>query len=115
MQVVNIAMDFDQIAAARVAMEAVHVLRQYADFESIYRLYTELAQGFDIIFSIGTTSIFPYIAGPVMHAIQLGIPTVEINPGETRVSAIVTYKLAAGAAASLRALNEALHDARERP
>ncbi|HLA35425.1 MAG TPA: NAD-dependent protein deacylase [Rhodocyclaceae bacterium] len=78
--------------------------------ESIYRLYAELAQGFDIIFSIGTTSVFPYIAGPVVHAIQLGIPTVEINPGETRVSAIVAYKLATGAAAALRALNEALHD-----
>ena len=33
----------------------------------ISKLARELEQGFDVVFSIGTTSTFPYIADPVMH------------------------------------------------
>jgi NAD-dependent deacetylase len=74
---------------------------------AVQHLYTELDRGFDLVFSIGTTSVFPYIAGPVAQASQAGIPTVEINPGDTPVTRFVDYKLASGAAASLRALHEA--------
>lgn len=69
--------------------------------QALERLYQELEQGFDMVFSIGTTSVFPYIAGPVLEARQLGIPSVEINPGETAVSRLVDYKVSAGAAVSL--------------
>lgn len=75
--------------------------------DAITHLYDELDQGFDLIFSIGTTSVFPYIAGPVVQASQLGIPTVEINPADTNVSRFVDYKLAAGAAVSLRTIRDA--------
>lgn len=75
---------------------------------AIQHLYAELNQGFDMVFSIGTTSVFPYIAGPVAQASQSGIPTVEINPSETHVSRFVDYKLTSGAAVSLRAIREAL-------
>lgn len=75
---------------------------------AIEHLYKELDQGFDVVFSIGTTSVFPYIAGPVAQASQSGIPTVEINPGDTPVTRFVDYKLAAGAAVSLRAIQQAL-------
>ena len=78
---------------------------------AIQHLYRELDQGFDLVFSIGTTSVFPYIAGPVVQASQMGIPTVEINPADTNVTRFVDYKLASGAAASLRALREALRSA----
>lgn len=74
---------------------------------AIQHLYAELDRGFDLVFSIGTTSIFPYIAGPVMRASQMGIPTVEINPTDTHVTPFVDYKLAAGAAVSLRAIRQA--------
>ena len=74
---------------------------------AIQHLYRELDQGFDLVFSIGTTSVFPYIAGPVVQASQMGIPTVEINPADTNVTRFVDYKLAAGAAASLRAIRQA--------
>ena len=77
---------------------------------AIQHLYAELDRGFDLVFSIGTTSIFPYIAGPVVQASQMGIPTIEINPSDTHVSRFVDYKLTAGAAASLRALRRALHE-----
>lgn len=75
---------------------------------AIQHLYRELDQGFDLVFSIGTTSVFPYIAGPVVQARQAGIPTVEINPVDTGVTGFVNYKLASGAAASLRAIDQAL-------
>jgi len=57
--------------------------------------------GFDLVFSIGTTSVFPYIAKPVVDARQQGTPTVEINPGRTQVSDLVDLKIAGRAAATL--------------
>ena len=64
----------------------------------------QLDKGFDIVFSVGTTSVFPYIAGPVHQAKYGGRCTVEINPAETEVSHIVDYKIAAGAAETLEKL-----------
>lgn len=64
-------------------------------------LYRELGRGFDIYFSIGTTSVFPYIQQPILHAKSCGRPTVEINPADTEVSRIVDIKLAMGAAEAL--------------
>ena len=60
----------------------------------------ELSLGFDLVFSVGTTSVFPYIAGPVIEAARRGTPTVEINPGPTEVSSLVRIRLATGAAAA---------------
>lgn len=74
---------------------------------AIDHLYRELERGFDLVFSIGTTSVFPYIAGPLVQASRQGIPTVEINPAETEVTRFAEYKLASGAAASLRAIDAA--------
>ncbi|MBN1764244.1 MAG: NAD-dependent protein deacylase [Sedimentisphaerales bacterium] len=69
--------------------------------DKYYLLCEELAQGFDIIFSVGTTSVFPYIAEPVWQAQQKHIPTVEINPGHTEVSDIVNIKITTAAALAL--------------
>jgi len=69
--------------------------------DELNTLYQKLALGFDIIFSIGTTSVFPYIAAPVMFAYQQGIPTVEINPTKTEISHFVEYKIAHTAADTL--------------
>ena len=71
---------------------------------ALRRLYEEQSKGFDIVFSIGTTSVFPYIAEPVVWAARHGIPTVEINPGRTAVSDEVAYRLPMGAAEALTAL-----------
>jgi NAD-dependent deacetylase len=70
----------------------------------ISKLKTELREGFDIVFSVGTTSVFPYISFPVELALQRDKPTVEINPGTTRVSEMVRYRLALGAAVALDAI-----------
>jgi NAD-dependent deacetylase len=67
-------------------------------------LQHQLREGFDLVFSIGTTSLFPYISYPVEVARQRDKPTVEINPGTTPVSALVRYRLALGAAVALDAI-----------
>lgn len=77
---------------------------------AIQRLVETLDAGVDLVFSIGTTSVFPYIAEPVLWARQQGVPTVEINPGETRVSDYVDYRLRMGAADAMERLRRRLED-----
>ena len=67
-------------------------------------LYDQLDLGFDAVFSIGTTSVFPYIAGPIEAASRRGWATVEINPAATRVSRLVDVKLAMHAAEAMDAI-----------
>ncbi|MEM9943856.1 MAG: NAD-dependent protein deacylase [Planctomycetota bacterium] len=69
--------------------------------KEIETLYRESQEMFDVVISIGTSSYFPYIVQPVFLAHQLGIPTIEINPGETTLSEIVDVKIPIGAAESL--------------
>src|SRR5262249_2733288 len=71
---------------------------------ALRELKAQLREGFDIVFSVGTTSAFPYISLPVEIALQRDIPSVEINPGTTRVSALVRYRLGMGAAVALDAI-----------
>jgi NAD-dependent deacetylase len=68
------------------------------------RLIDALQTGFDMVFSIGTSSLFPYILQPVIYARQSGTPTVEINPATTPMSALVDYHLPLGAVAAMRAI-----------
>lgn len=70
-------------------------------------LQEQLGRGFDAVFSIGTTSVFPYIAEPVLDARRRGALTVEINPGASEVSHIVDYRLRAGAAETMEAVVQA--------
>ena len=72
--------------------------------ETVERLYQECRQGFDAVFSVGTTSVFPYIAEPVLLAAGRGRPTIEINPGASEVSDVVQIRLPLGAAAALDAV-----------
>ena len=70
----------------------------------VEKFYAELDAGFDIVFSVGTTSSFPYIAGPIEMARRRGWFSVEINPAPTRVSSLVDVKISLGAAAALDAI-----------
>ncbi|MCO4768905.1 MAG: NAD-dependent deacylase [Deltaproteobacteria bacterium] len=74
--------------------------------DGINKLEAELAKGFDLVFSVGTTSVFPYIAAPVYRANREGGLTVEINPGDTEVSYDVQHRLRRGAADALGRLGE---------
>lgn len=71
-------------------------------------LERELARGFDLVMSVGTTSVFPYIAGPVVDAHRRKKPTIEINPGRTEVSDIVSHRIPHRAATVLTAMQRAL-------
>jgi NAD-dependent deacetylase len=75
---------------------------------AVATLVREMEQGFDMVFSIGTTSQFPYIARPVMLAPMWNAVSVEINPGETPVSGMVNYKISSGALETLEALWQAI-------
>jgi NAD-dependent deacetylase len=72
--------------------------------ERLMILFTELDDGFDVVFSIGTGSTFSYIAEPVRMAAQFGRPTVEINPGVSEVSDLVDIKLTMPAVPALDAI-----------
>ncbi|MDR0390622.1 MAG: hypothetical protein LBH59_01855 [Planctomycetaceae bacterium] len=45
--------------------------------------------GFDLVVSVGTSAMFPYITTPIYQSIKLGKKTVEINPTESTLSKIV--------------------------
>jgi NAD-dependent deacetylase len=70
----------------------------------VRELHYQVQEGFDLVFSIGTTSIFPYISFPIEVAQERDKPTVEINLGTTRVSTLVRYRLTLGAAVALDAI-----------
>lgn len=70
--------------------------------DALDRLYDAIDEGIDMVFSIGTSSHFPYIVQPVVEALRAGIPTVEINPAQTQLSEHVDYYLPLGAAAAMQ-------------
>jgi NAD-dependent deacetylase len=72
--------------------------------EPFAQLQAALEAGVDLVFTIGTTALFPYIARPVLIARAEGIPTVEINPGHTDLSDVVDLRLRSGAAKALSAI-----------
>lgn len=71
---------------------------------ALERLELEQEQGFDLVFSVGTTSLFPYVTRPIVLAARRGTPAVEINPEQTPVSDLVRYRLAAPAGRALGAI-----------
>jgi len=71
---------------------------------AVAALEREIRRGFDLVVSIGTTSVFPYIAAPVAFARRAGGDTVEINPGTTAVSHVVAHRVRNRAAVALDAI-----------
>ena len=64
----------------------------------------ELERGFDAYFSVGTSSLFPYISRPIRHAAMRRRLTVETNPEQTELSSIVDVHFACGAGRALSAI-----------
>lgn len=100
--------DFSEIEIPPRCPECTGIVRPDVVFfgemlpeDKLAMLLRELKQGFDTYFSIGTTSVFPYIQQPILYAKSCGSPTVEINPAETEVSHIVDIKLDMRAAEAL--------------
>jgi len=74
--------------------------------EKLDRMWFEFGVGFDVVFSVGTSSLFEYIAAPVELARAAGIATVEINPETTAVTSQVDVKISGRAALVLDLLWE---------
>ena len=107
--------DYSQLAAVPECPACMSIIRpqvvlfgEMLPSHAIERLEVELAKGFDLVFSVGTTSVFPYIAAPIHIVNRTGGTTVEINPGTSEVSRDVTMRVKTGAAAALGAIGEAL-------
>ena len=71
------------------------------------QLEAEQTRGFDLIFSVGTTSVFDYVTRPILAAADRGVPAVEINPEETLVSNLVDFRFAEPAGKTMQALLQA--------
>ncbi|MDH5559640.1 MAG: NAD-dependent protein deacylase [Deltaproteobacteria bacterium] len=77
----------------KVLRPNVVLFEEILPYEKLQRLDQEFRKGFDVYFSIGTTSVFPYIAQPMLDAKRKRVPTVEINPSETEISGYVDVKI----------------------
>ncbi len=105
--------DFTEIAIPPHCPECNSIARPDVVFfgemlaqEALDTLDRELKKGFDVYFSIGTTSVFPYIQLPILMARELGRPTVEINPSETEISHIVDIRIPLRAAEALELIRK---------
>jgi len=81
---------------------------------AVSMLDRELRQGFDVVLSVGTTSVFPYICDPVIRARHHGVATVEINPGETQVSRLVDRRIQTKAGAVLDQIRARVQEIQEK-
>ena len=103
--------DFSQIKippicprCSRIARPDVVFFGEQLPHQKLQILFAELQKGFDLYFSVGTTSVFPYIQEPILQAKALGRPTIEINPARTDVSHLIDIKVSQGAAEALDAI-----------
>jgi NAD-dependent deacetylase len=64
----------------------------------------EQRKGFDVVFSVGTTSLFHYVTQPIWIATQRGTPVVEINPEETPISELADFRFPAPAGPTMQQL-----------
>jgi len=88
----------------RVIRPNVVLFGEMLPFDKVERLHAELSEGFDVIFVIGTSALFPYISEPVYAAANSETLTVEINPGVTDLSDVVDIAFPMKAADALRAI-----------
>jgi len=100
--------DYSRIQIPPKCLECNNIVRpdvvffgEMLDQEKLRKLFYEFNKGFDVCFSIGTTSVFPYIKEPILMAKKLNKFTVEINPDETEISKVVDVKISLGATQAL--------------
>ncbi|HEY0988063.1 MAG TPA: Sir2 family NAD-dependent protein deacetylase [Kofleriaceae bacterium] len=79
------------------------------------RLQAELDIGFDIVFAIGVSTMFPYLARPLLLAKQEGIPTVEISQLQTDMTDVVDFAFRATPSKVLELTWEVFNQLQSRP
>jgi NAD-dependent deacetylase len=82
----------------------VVLFEEMLPLDALARWEAHAAPGFDLVFSVGTSSLFPYVVAPVVEAIRAGVRTIEINPGSTDLSGHVDLHLKEKAAIVLDGL-----------
>lgn len=87
---------------------AVVLFGEQLPSDAINKFYGLIDNMPDLIISIGTSSVFPYISEPIYLANNKGKPTVEINPTDTMVSDIVSYKLPLKAAEGMARIYDSM-------
>lgn len=79
--------------------------------EKVDWLLRELDAGFELVVSIGTSGIFPYIRLPMLRAQASGWPSVDINPLVNPMTAHADHHLPLRAATACEALWQRLRGA----
>lgn len=110
---VNKVNDFSSFHGLPACLECSGMLRpdvvlfgELLPLEKLSILRREMKKGFDICFSIGTSSMFPYIQSPIMEIAREGGFSVEVNPGQSGISHLVDYHLKIRAAEALKCIWE---------
>ena len=67
-------------------------------------LIAELSRGFDMVISVGTSGLFPYIRLPMIRAKVYGWPSVDINPSHNALTSHARDHLPLRAAEACEAL-----------
>lgn len=60
--------------------------------EPFARLQEQLDVGFDLVIAVGVTTMYSYLARPILLARSEGLPTVEIGEVNTEVSDLVDFR-----------------------
>lgn len=79
---------------------------EHLDQDNLDLYDREVNRAFDLVISIGTSSLFDYIMEPVIDAALFERVSVEINPEPTQISELVTLRLPLGAEEALVAIWE---------
>ncbi len=105
------AVDFDTLALPPRCADCGGIIRpdvvlfgEMLPPRALARYEKALLRGFDMVFAVGTTAGFPYIHEPVVASARARLPTIEINPGRTPLSSLVSHRLECGAVAALQAI-----------
>ena len=69
--------------------------------DAITKFYDLIDNNIDLVISIGTSGVFPYIIEPVRVANNRSKPTVEINPTITDISHLFRYRIEMKAAEAM--------------
>ncbi|MES1926938.1 NAD-dependent deacylase [Salinisphaera sp. T31B1] len=88
-------------ACGGLVRPAVVLFGEMLPGRAVARYERALADGFDLVVTIGTSAVFPYIAVPVRDAWRGGGSTIEINPQATEISRLCHVTVRDNAAAAL--------------
>jgi NAD-dependent deacetylase len=78
--------------------------------DAITKFYELIDNNIDLVISIGTSGIFPYIVEPVRVSNSRNKPTVEINPTITDISYLFKYRIEMKAAGAMEKIWEKLRN-----